>query len=105
MGSLRELLARHAGDRLCVKQSATQTWGSPVLGTNGLSAGLPYPAMSRIISIDPGTLDFRAVMPDGLRHADWADLTQQTINAHGTYTLTAVGCSRSPSSVPRPGPP
>lgn len=82
---------------ICVKQSATQTWGSPVLGTNGLSAGLAYPAMSRIIYIDPGTLDFRGVMPGGSCDTPiGTDLTQQTINAHGTYTLTAVGMQSEP---------
>jgi hypothetical protein len=77
---------------ICVKQSSSQSFGSPVLAANQISGGLTYPAMSKVIFIDPGTLDFRAVAPGG--NCDTAvgiDLTAQTINAHGTYTITAVG--------------
>jgi hypothetical protein len=77
---------------LCVKTSGTQDWGSPVLGKNGVDAGLAFPAMSKVIYIDPGTLDFRAVAPGGDCSTPLGpDLTAQTINAHGTYTITAVG--------------
>lgn len=77
---------------LCVRASGTQSWGSPVLGKNGLDAGLTFPAMSKVVYIDPGTLDFRAVAPGSdCSTPIGADLTAQTINAHGTYTITAVG--------------
>jgi hypothetical protein len=78
---------------ICVKQSSSQTWGSPVLGANGISGGLTYPAMSKVIFIDPGaSLDFRAVAPGGTCDtAVGTDLTAQALNAHGTYTITAVG--------------
>ena len=77
---------------LCVKPSGTQSWGSPVLGKNGLDAGLAYPAMSNVTFIDPGTLDFRSVAPGSDCNTPIGpDLTAQTINAHGTYTITSVG--------------
>lgn len=77
---------------LCVRASGTTDWGSPVLGKNGLDAGLAFPAMSRVVYIDPGTLDFRAVAPGrDCSTPIGSDLTAQTINAHGTYTMTAVG--------------
>jgi len=77
---------------LCVRQSGTQSFGSPVLRSNGLDAGLAFPAMSKVIYIDPGSLDFRSVAPGGdCSTPIGPDLTAQTINAHGTYTLTAVG--------------
>jgi hypothetical protein len=34
---------------LCVRQSGTQSFGSPVLRSNGLDAGLAFPAMSKVI--------------------------------------------------------
>jgi len=75
-----------------VRQSGTQSFGSPVLRSNGLDAGLAFPAMSKVIYIDPGSLDFRSVAPGGdCSTPIGPDLTAQTINAHGTYTLTAVG--------------
>jgi hypothetical protein len=77
---------------LCVRPSGTQDWGSPVLRKNGVDAGLGYPAMSRVIYIDPGTVDFRAVAPGGdCSTPIGQDLTAQVINAHGTYTFSAVG--------------
>jgi Domain of unknown function (DUF4397) len=78
---------------ICVKQSSSQSWGSPVLAANGISGGLTYPAMSKVIFIDPGaSLDFRAVAPGGTCDtAVGIDLTAQALNAHGTYTITAVG--------------
>src|SRR5678815_5020366 len=78
---------------ICVKQSSSTNWGSPVLAANQISGGLTYPAMSKVIYIDPGaSLDFRAVAPGGTCDTPVGiDLTAQTINAHGTYTITAVG--------------
>ena len=77
---------------LCVRPSGTQSWGSPVLAGNGLDAGITFPAMTRVIYIDPGTLDFRTVAPgSGCTTPIGPDLMAQTINAHGTYTITAVG--------------
>jgi hypothetical protein len=77
---------------LCVRPSGTQDWGSPVLAKNGVDAGLAFPAMTKVVYIDPGTLDFRAVAPGGdCSTPIGPDLTAQTINAHGTYTMTAVG--------------
>jgi len=77
---------------VCVRPSGAQSWGSPVLAGNGLDAGLAFPAMSRVIFIDGGTLDFRSVPPGGsCDTAVGSDLTAQDIAAHGSYTITAVG--------------
>jgi hypothetical protein len=78
---------------ICVKQSSSTNWGSPVLAANQISGGLTYPAMSKVIYIDPGaSLDFRAVAPGGTCDTPvGVDLTAQALNAHGTYTITAVG--------------
>ena len=77
---------------LCVRPSGTQSWGSPVLGKNGFDAGISFPAMTKIVYIDPGTLDFRAVAPGSdCSTPIGPDLTAQTINAHGTYTIAALG--------------
>lgn len=77
---------------LCVRASGTTDWGTPVLAKNGLDAGLAFPAMSRVIYIAPGNLDFRAVAPGGdCSTPIGPDLTAQVINPHGTYTMTAVG--------------
>jgi len=77
---------------LCVRSTGTQSWGSPVLGKNGFDAGIAFPAMTKIVYIDPGTLDFRAVAPGSdCSTPIGPDLTAQTINAHGTYTITALG--------------
>jgi hypothetical protein len=77
---------------VCVRASGNASWGSPVLAANGVAGGLTYPAMSKVVFIDPGTLDFRGVAAGGdCSTPIGSDLTAQTINAHGTYTLAAVG--------------
>jgi hypothetical protein len=77
---------------ICTRPSGNANWGSPVLAANGVSGGLTYPAMSKVLFIVPGTLDFRAVAPGGdCSTPVGSDLTAQVINAHGTYTIAAVG--------------
>jgi|GEM_PF-370768 uncharacterized protein DUF4397 len=87
---------------ICVKQSTASSWGSPVLAANSISGGLTYPGMSKVIFIDPGaSLDFRAVAPGGTCDTPVGiDLTAQTLNAHGTYTITAVGLLAQGASGP-----
>src|SRR5262245_32458210 len=36
---------------ICIKQSSSQDWGTPVLAKNGLAGGLTYPAMTHIVFI------------------------------------------------------
>ncbi len=77
---------------MCIRASGSQSWGSPVLARNGLDAGLAFPAMTKVVYIDPGTLDFRSVAPGGdCSTPIGPDRTAQTINAHGTYTVAALG--------------
>jgi hypothetical protein len=77
---------------ICAKPSSSTSWGSPILAANGLPGGLTFPAMSKVIYIAPGTLDFRAVTPGGDCSAlVGIDLTAQDLNPHGTYTITALG--------------
>ncbi len=77
---------------VCVRAAGTSSWGSPVLAANGVTGGLKFPAMSKTVFIDPGSLDFRAVAAGGTCDTPiGGDLTAQTIAAKGTYTLTAVG--------------
>jgi len=77
---------------VCVRASGSASWGSPVLAANGVTGGLTYPAMTKVIFIDPGTLDFRTVAAGGdCSTPVGGDLTAQTINKAGTYTLSAVG--------------
>jgi hypothetical protein len=77
---------------ICVRPSGSANFGSPVLAANGVPGGLSYPAMSKVVFIDPGTLDFRGVAAGGdCSTPVGGDLTAQVLDAHGTYTLTAVG--------------
>lgn len=77
---------------ICVRPSGTADWGNPVLAANGITGGLSYPAMSRVVYVAPGSLDFRAVAAGGnCATPIGGDLTAQTIDAHGTYSIVAVG--------------
>ena len=76
---------------VCVSPMGSGQWASPVLG-GSVQGGLAYPAMSKVTYIDAGWLDFRAVAPGGdCSKGVGPDLTAQQLNAHGTYTITAVG--------------
>ena len=77
---------------VCVRASGNASWGSPVLAGSGVTGGIAFPAMTKVVFIDAGTLDFRSVAVGGdCSTPVGSDLTAQTINAHGTYTIAAVG--------------